>query len=142
MPTRLPTLLASLLFATGLTAGDTADLSFSQGWSPEAPPGRTMAGFVTISNPGDRDIELVDGESPKFARVEFHTMSMDEGMMRMRRLDSLTVPAGETVELAPRGLHLMLFEPRQRLTAGDVIEIELIDAGGKRHAYSAEVRQR
>ncbi|NEZ03394.1 copper chaperone PCu(A)C [Wenzhouxiangella sp. XN201] len=142
MPTRLPTLLACLLFATGLSAGDTTDLSFSEAWSPEAPPGRTMAGFVTIRNSGDRDIELVAGNSPQFARVEFHTMSMNEGMMRMRRLETLIVPAGETVELAPRGLHLMLFEPRQRLTAGDTIEIELIDAGGERHAYSAEVRQR
>lgn len=142
MPTRLPTLLASLLFATGLSAGDTTDLSFSQAWSPEAPPGRTMAGFVTISNSGNRDIELVDGESPRFARVEFHSMSMNEGMMRMRRLETLTVPAGETVELAPRGLHLMLFEPQQRLSAGDSIEIELIDAGGRRHAFSAEVQKR
>jgi periplasmic copper chaperone A len=142
MPTRLPTLLASLLFATGLSAGGSADLSFSEAWSPEAPPGRTMAGFVTISNPGDRDIELVDGESPQFARVEFHTMSMDGGMMRMRRLETLTVPAGETVELAPRGLHLMLFEPHQHLTAGDTIEIELIDAEGELHSYSAEVKQR
>lgn len=142
MPTRLSILLAGLILATALNAGNSAGLSFSQAWSPEAPPGRTMAGFVVIGNSGESDIELVGGESPQFERVEIHTMSMDEGMMRMRRLESLTVPAGETVELAPRGVHLMLFEPRERLSAGDRIEIELIDAGGKRHAFTAEVRKR
>lgn len=142
MPIRLSILLASLFFVVGLWAGDTGELRFSEAWSPEAPPGRTMAGFVTISNPGEREIEVVDGESPQFARVEIHTMTMDEDMMRMRRLDSLTVSAGETLELAPRGIHLMLFEPRRHLTAGEAIEIELIDAEGRHHIFTAEVRGR
>lgn len=142
MPTRTLILLASLFFTVGLGAGNAGELSFSQAWSPEAPPGRPMAGFVTITNAGEREIELIDSESPQFERVEIHSMDMDEGMMRMRQVETLTVPAGETVELAPRSLHLMLFEPRQRLTNGDTIEIELIDAGGTHHAYTAEVRKR
>lgn len=116
--------------------------TFADGWSPEAPPGQTMAGFVTIRNPTEHEMVLVGGESPQFERVEIHTMTMDDGIMRMRRLDRLVVPAGETVVLKPRGLHLMLIAPRTGLAAGEHIQVSLRDNDGNRHDLELEIRQR
>lgn len=142
MPNRLMVFLALLLMAGSQAVAGDAPLEFEGAWSPEAPPGRMMAGYVTIRNVSASDIVLVGGESERFDRVEIHTMSMDEGVMRMRRLDQLVVPAGETVELAPRGLHLMLIGPKETLGAGDRIEIILRDGEGNEHELVMEVLSR
>ncbi|OAB58107.1 hypothetical protein AY599_07255 [Leptolyngbya valderiana BDU 20041] len=140
MPLRLLALLLGLSTATSALAE--ADLIVSDPWSPQAPPGRMMAGFMGLENPGDEPIVLTGGESERFGRVEIHTMSMDEGVMRMRKLDSLEIPAGETVALRPGGLHLMLMQPQGRFELGDHFELELIDSAGKRWPVTLEVRER
>ena len=136
-------IFTAILFLTGLNlALAESVLEFEDPWSPLAPPGRTMAGFVTLHNPGDSDITLVNATSPQFERVEIHTMSMDDGVMRMRRLEELVVGAGKKVILQPGGRHLMLFEPSQTFEDGDTIDLELIDSEGARHNLALKVRPR
>ena len=141
MITRFRMLCSSLMLLPMLALAD-APLQITEAWSPEAPPGRMMAGFMQLYNNGEEDIALVDAASPQFAHVEIHTMIMDEGVMRMRRLDELVIEAGKIVELRPGGLHLMLIEPLERLAIGDLIEIELIDDQGRRYPLTSEVRER
>lgn len=117
-------------------------LQITDPWSPEAPPGRMMAGFMGLHNASDQAVVLVDAASPLFGRVEIHTMIMDEGVMRMRRLEQLVIEAGQVIELRPGGLHLMLMQPLQQLQAGDRIDIELIDDQDRRFPLTAEVRVR
>ena len=137
-------LLALLIVLTMIPALALAEipLTVEDPWTPEAPPGRMMAGFMLLHNAGETDVALVDATSPGFDHVEIHTMVMDDGVMRMRRLDELVIPAGETVELRPGGLHLMLIEPLQSFSQGDQIEIELIDDQGRRLSLQSEVRSR
>lgn len=139
--TRIQMLLIALLL---IPAGALAErgLVISDAWSPEAPPGRMMAGFMELHNTGEDTIVLIDGESPLFGHVEIHTMSMEEGVMRMRRLDELAIEPGEVVELRPGGLHLMLIDPKQPLALGDSIDITLIDDQGDRYPLVSEVRKR
>ncbi len=133
----LAPILALLLAAPAALA-----LEISDPWTPEAPPGRMMAGFMSIHNPGPEAVRLVDAASPQFGHVEIHTMSLEAGVMRMRRLDQLLVPAGETVVLEPGGLHLMLIEPLASFGAGDKLDIRLIDAEGRQFQLWSEVRPR
>ena len=70
------------------------------------------AGYFEITNTSDKEDKLISVESSAYERVELHTMDMTDNIMRMRRLDSVTLPAGETVEFKRMGLHLMLFTPR------------------------------
>ncbi len=117
-------------------------LIITNAWSPEAPPGRTMAGFMTIENATTESIQLVDGYSPQFGRIEIHDMIQTDGVMRMRHLDALSVPASSTVILKPGGFHVMLFEPQQRLAVGDTIDLVLIDDRQQRHQALLTVRAR
>jgi len=137
---RLLALLIAL--STAASALAEADLMISDAWSPQAPPGRMMAGFMALENPGDEAIVLTGGESERFGRIEIHTMSMDEGVMRMRKLESLEIPAGDTVTLRPGGLHLMLMQPRGRFALGDHFDLVLIDSAGNRWPTTLEVRER
>ncbi len=72
-----------------------------------AVPGRPAAGYLTIKGGGQPDT-LVEVTAPG-VRVEMHSMSMDGGVMKMAKLDSVPVPAGATVGFAPGGNHLMIF---------------------------------
>ena len=87
----------------------------------------------TLHNKTANELKLVAVDSDMFARIEIHTMSMDDGIMRMRRLDGLALPAGETVPLKPGGLHLMLFGYRGAARDKTVpMRLTLLDKNGDR----------
>jgi copper(I)-binding protein len=104
-------------------AASAEDLAIDRAWVRLAPPGaQAMAGFMAVTG-GSRDVAIESASSADFARVEIHEMEMVDGVMKMRAIESLEVPAGARVTLAPGGEHLMLFEPRRELAAGDTVRI-------------------
>jgi copper(I)-binding protein len=86
------------------------------------------AAYLTLRNDTATAFEIVGFESPVTDRIELHTMIQDGDMMRMRRLDRITVPPGETLALEPGGLHLMIFALPDPLT---VFHATLIGADGR-----------
>ena len=85
-----------------------ADVSAEAAWArASAGPARNGAAYVTLLNRG-ADAALVGAETPASARVELHNHVRDGDVVRMRRVDSVALPAGERVALAPGGLHVML----------------------------------
>jgi copper(I)-binding protein len=72
-----------------------------------AVPGRPAAGYLTVKGGGQPDT-LVAVTAPGL-RVEMHSMTMDGGVMKMAKLESVPVPAGATVGFVPGGNHLMIF---------------------------------
>jgi copper(I)-binding protein len=66
-------------------------------------------GYFSAHNTTDLDITLVGAESDSARALEFHTTTTDEGMVRMRRLETVTIPAGAKIHFQPGGHHLMLF---------------------------------
>ena len=137
------TLSLALLALSAMALADDAVLQFEDPWVPEAPPGRMMAGFMVIHNAGAEDIVLVDVKAEGFGHAEIHDMVIDEeGIMRMRRIDALTIPAGDAVALASGGFHLMLMQPQAAFSAGDQITMTLIDTEGQSYPVSAAVRPR
>jgi len=85
------------------------DVTLSHPWVRIMPAAaENGAGYVTITNKGDTDNRLTGASSPFAEIVEIHEMSMDNGIMRMRPLENgLDIPAGESVALAPGGVHIM-----------------------------------
>ncbi len=95
-------------------------------------PGRSVtAGYFTLTNSADTALQLVSAQSPLFERVELHQHSHKDGMMRMEHVSAIDIAAGATVELAPGGLHLMLFEPQAELTPGMLVPLTLGFADGQ-----------
>ena len=86
------------------------------------------AAYLTLTNDTATAFEIVGFESPVTDRIELHTMIQDGDMMRMRRLDRVTVAPGETLTLEPGGLHLMIFDLPDPLT---VFHATLIGADGR-----------
>ena len=69
----------------------------------------SSAAYLKITNNGVSDDRLISAKAAIAQRVEIHSMEMDNGVMRMRAVDGgLAIAAGESVTLAPGGLHIML----------------------------------
>ena len=65
------------------------------------------SGYMTLTNISNGVISLVDAKSPIAEKVEFHDHIMNDGVMRMVKLDDLTLKANETKTFQTGGLHLM-----------------------------------
>jgi len=91
----------------------------------------TLGGFE-ISAAG-QDITLMSASSPAVKKIELHTMTQTDGVMKMRRLeDGLTIRAGDTLTLGSGGPHLMIFGLDPALQAGDMVEISVNYSQGGR----------
>jgi copper(I)-binding protein len=57
-------------------------------------------------------------------------MAAVDGLMEMRELTDLVIPANARARLAPGGKHLMMAGPRQALREGERVEVVLtFDSG-------------
>ena len=103
-------------------------------------PGRSVsAGYFTLRNNAEQQMVLTAVSSDAFKRIELHQHSHKDGMMRMEQIEKIDIPAGESVELAPGGLHLMLFEPTKTLQVGQSVELILHFADGQQLPASLPV---
>lgn len=100
------------------------------------------AAYLQLRNSGSRADVLVGVSSPAAARAELHTHKMDGGMMRMRRIAQVNLPAGKTVAFRPGGSHIMLIGLKEPLTAGDEIKLTLRFRHAKPLTLSVPVRGR
>ncbi len=94
-------------------------------WCRAAPKGAPAGGCYLTLTASAAD-QLVSVETPAAARAEIHTMSMDGGVMRMRKLsEGLALPAGQAVALKPGAEHLMVIGPKIDLVAGASVPLTL-----------------
>ena len=101
-------------------------LTIQHPWSRATAPGMSVgAGYMTIVNRGTKGDVLLSVSTPRATRVEMHRTSMDQGMMRMRPVDAVPIPASATVKFEPAGLHLMLVGLSAPLAAGSRLPLTL-----------------
>ncbi len=99
------------------------DLTIATPWLRATPAGATVAGgYVSITNAGTVPDTLTAAAIPLARRGTIHSMSMDGGVMRMAPVEGgLTIRPGETVTLAPGGLHLMFEDLTASPKAGETV---------------------
>ena len=129
----LRTKLSPLIFALTLMmplAACADGVNVANAWvRPPAPGQTTASAYVELTS--SRDAALVAAGSTSAARVEMHSMTVEGGVMRMRALPRIELPAGQTVKLAPGGMHLMLVDLKQPLKAGSTVPLVLsVQASG------------
>ena len=124
---------ACLVGMSGAQAQDytVGQIEIAQPWARPSVV-NTGAAYFRLTNKGESDDRLLSVEGDVAAKVEVHTMTMDGNIMRMRKVDSLPVPAGKSVSIEPGGLHVMLIGLKQPLVEGETFPLHLIfeKAGG------------
>lgn len=104
-----------------------------------AASGRPAAGFFMLKAGSINDV-LVGATSSKAERVEMHSMTMTDGVMRMRAESSFALPMKGVLAFQPGGNHLMLFGISPDVKPGDTIPVTLEFRSGDRVLVPAEVR--
>jgi copper(I)-binding protein len=101
------------------------DITITDAWT-RATKGPVGAGFLTLTNTGAAEDTLIKVEAAWAERAEIHDHVRDEaGVMKMREIGTLAVPAGQAVELRPMGKHLMFFGVKQPLAEGQTQKVTL-----------------
>jgi copper(I)-binding protein len=122
---------------------DADQITIKDAWIQEGPPSQKItAGFMVIENHGPAEIALLSASTDVAGVVELHKMELDDGMMRMKRVDSISVPAGGMVELKPGGFHLMVIDLKKELKAGDDVKVTLQFSGAIQKTVTVPVKKR
>jgi len=79
------------------------------------------AGFFKASNNTDKNCVLTGVSSNYAKKIEFHAHQHIDGMMRMRPVSQVELPAGSDLHFKPGGLHLMFFG----LSSSDQLSVDL-----------------
>lgn len=95
-----------------------AEVHISDANMAELIPGKNNgAVFMSLHNAAKTDVKLVSATADWAGSVEIHTHINDNGVMRMRQIEALTIPANSMQSLQRGGLHLMVFNVQLPLPA-------------------------
>lgn len=112
------------LFAVSSGTALASDIEVKNLWIRGTVTGQKATGaFMEVNSP--TGVTLVGISTPVAGVAEIHEMKMDGGMMKMRAIPRLDVPAGKPVSLAPGGYHVMLMDLKQPLKKGDMVPLTL-----------------
>lgn len=115
---------AALLLMSCNPAERKPDIAIDGAWARATLPGQaTSSAYFTITNKGGPDV-LLSVSSPA-GDASLHSTSMANGVMKMRALSSVDVPADSKAELKPGGIHVMIMGVKQPLAAGSSIALDL-----------------
>ncbi len=139
---RITAAAAGLCLSASLYAGIAAeDVQAAGAYARAVPPGQSnSAAFMSLTNKSDADHALVGAESSASKVAELHTHFLEGGMMKMRPVEKIDLPAGKTVELQPGGLHLMLIGLTHQLSPGEDLRITLVFEDGSRTSLVVPVK--
>jgi len=136
-PLALRAAVAGLL-SLGLFSVSYAQVSVKEPWVRATVAQQQATGAflqITSATPA----RLVSASSPVAAVVEIHEMSMDAGVMKMRAVPALELPAGVSVELKPGGYHVMLMGLKNQIKAGDSVPLSLVVEGTNKKRETIEL---
>ena len=125
-------LAMAILLGVSATSALAADVEVKDAWVRGTVTGQKATGaFLEITSKSGAT--LVGAASPVAGVSEIHEMKMDGGIMKMRAVERLQLPAGKPVQLAPGGYHVMLLNLKQPLKRGDSVALTLqVETPGKK----------
>ena len=108
-------------------------------WVRATVPQQTASGAFMQLRSAD-SAKLVRSASPVAASAQMHKMEMSGQMMKMREVDAIDLPAGQTVNLASGGFHIMLVGLKNQLKEGESVPLSLVieHKDGKRETIAVK----
>lgn len=116
-------ILVGVLLLGWMAQGFAGEVKVSEASVRATAPGQDSAA-VSLHIVAARDARLVAVSSPVAQSAELHVMKQEGGMMMMRQVDSVALPAKQEVVLGG-GTHVMLLGLKKSLKAGDSVQLQL-----------------
>jgi copper(I)-binding protein len=122
--TNLLWVLLVLLAACENDAGPPVSISDVKIFAP-IPGSSAGVAYFKIDNTSDAAITVNRIESPQYDGVQMHETTIEDGVSRMRPIESFQVDPSSSVEFKPGGKHLMLMRPSTNVAPGSLVELEI-----------------
>ncbi|MEM1402856.1 MAG: copper chaperone PCu(A)C [Pseudomonadota bacterium] len=133
------TMLVALAGAS-FSASAQSLLTVDGAWVRAMPPTQKMtAAYATITNASEGPITLSGVEST-IGDASLHETTVEDGQSRMRALPKLQLEPGESAELAPGGMHIMLMGLSRAPREGEAVELCLV-LDDTQQCFKADVRR-
>lgn len=133
-------LIAAAALCLPAWGGSADDVAVQDPYVRLAPPGAPATGaFMVLKNAGDKPASLVRVDNGVAKVTELHNHTNDGGVMRMRQVKAVEVPAKGEVKLEPGGLHVMLIDLKTPLKEGGRVALTLGFADGSSKTVDAKV---
>lgn len=119
--------LAIIMAACSSSGSDASGITVENVRANMTLPTETGSFWMVITNHSDTDDALTGAAVNGCGVIELHNMFMEEGVMVMRPVEGgqIPIPAGETVELKPGGLHVMCLQKAAPLELGTKVNVSL-----------------
>ena len=101
-------------------------------------PQKATGAFMQLTSA--KAVKVVAASSPAAAMVEIHEMKMDDGVMKMRAVNALPLPAGQAVALKPGSYHVMLMGLKAPIKAGETVPLTLSVEGEDKQRTTVEIK--
>ncbi|MEQ8351834.1 MAG: copper chaperone PCu(A)C [Leptospiraceae bacterium] len=121
----------SLLFCLVLAfyGCDSQDSLSIESYMPVPVNQRVGAVYLTLQNNTDQDLLLQGARTPAAKKTEIHQTSVSEGIMKMEKINQISVDPGQSLVMKPGGLHIMLLDLKEVPEPGSEIELTLMFSG-------------
>jgi copper(I)-binding protein len=131
--------LGIFLGVTWAVAAHAAPVEVSGAWARATLPHQNEGvAYLTLRSAGGDTLTGVD--SPQAGMAMLHQTTQAGGMSSMSDVDSVALPPGQAVALAPGGTHIMLMDLKQPLKPGDTLHLTLSFAHGGKQDVAVPVR--
>ncbi len=138
----LTSLLLTFLLSNTSFSASQESITINDPYVRAIPPGQTISAvFMTINNSSDKELSLVNATSNISKIVELHSHVHENGMMKMRRVESIKIPAKGQAVLKPGGFHIMLIDLHDNLKIDQKVSITLTFSDNSSMDITAVVRK-
>lgn len=133
--------LTGFFFSICFMMVQAAPIDFSPAWSRTSVARLgSVSVFLNITNNTGKDDILVSATTPRASKVLLRETVDVNGVMRMRKLKTgIALPQGQTIELKPGGLHLMLIGIDRRLRLNEQFDLTLNFGSGTTRTIKVHV---
>jgi periplasmic copper chaperone A len=132
-------LFLAVLLLNAAAAAQTGPIEVKNAWA-RATPGKAETGAAYLTIESAAPDRLTGVSTPVAGKAELHEMTMQGGVMKMRPLAAVDLPAGRPVVLKPGEVHIMLVGLKQPLRAGEsfALTLEFAKAGKREVSVAVE----
>ena len=133
--------LGALVLASLAIAAGTPAVRVDAAWIRWLPAGLPAAGYLNLTNTGEKPAVLVAASSADYADVSMHRSVRRGGTVEMAPMAQIVIDPHSSLDFATAGYHLMLMQPAKSLQPGDRVPITLRFADGSSLSADFEVRK-
>lgn len=117
-------------------------VSVEGAWTRATPPGAVnSATYAQLHNSGAEERTVIAASTKAANEVQLHTVIDEDGLMKMRQVTAISIPAGGMAELKPGGYHIMMLGIHDQLRDGESVDIELEFANGEKMTFTSPIQK-